>query len=82
MQINHDATRGVRIGEASNPGPGPKILQQLLGGLDIKSLLRDLLKQLLQEVASGQGGAGLLAALNQKPRKRKKKQRNKPSRAL
>ena len=80
--LSHDATKGTRIGEASNPGPGPKILQQLLGGLDIKSLLRDLLKQLLQEVASGQGGAGLLAAINQKPRKRKKKQRNKLSRAL
>ena len=80
--ISHDATKGTRIGEASNPGPGPKILQQLLGGLDIKSILRDLLKQLLQEVASGQGGAGLLAAINQKPRKRKKKQRNKLSRAL
>ncbi|CAE7788190.1 COG4, partial [Symbiodinium necroappetens] len=70
--LGHDATKGTRIGEASNPGPGPKLLQQLLGGLDIKSILRDLLKQLLQEVASGQSG----------PRKRKKKHRNKLSRAL
>ena len=80
--LGHDAIKGTRIGEASNPGPGPKLLQQLLGGLDIKSILRDLLKQLLQEVASGQSGAGLLAALNQKPRKRKTKHRNKLSRAL
>ena len=41
--IDHDALSGTRIGEASNPGPaGAGVLQELLGGLDLKSLLRDL----------------------------------------
>ena len=73
--IDHDALSGTRIGEASNPGPaGAGLLQELLGGLDLKNLLRDLLQQIIRETLAGKSAATLVAALGPKqPKKRKPK---------
>ena len=50
-QVSLDPHKAVRIGEASNPGPAaPNMLQELLKGLDVKSMLRDMLQQLLREM--------------------------------
>ena len=65
--IDHDALSGTRIGEASNPGPaGAGLLQELLGGLDLKNLLRDLLQQIIRETLAGKSAATLAAALGPK----------------
>ena len=83
QNIDHDALSGTRIGEASNPGPaGTGVLQELLGGLDLKGLLRDLLQQIVRETLSGKSAATLAAALGPKQPKKRKKKLKKPPRAL
>ena len=81
--IDHDALSGTRIGEASNPGPaGAGLLQELLGGLDLKNLLRDLLQQIIRETLAGKSAATLVAALGPKQPKKRKPKLKKPPRPL
>eukprot|EP00439_Symbiodinium_sp_Y106_P031065 s8623_g3.t1 len=81
--IDHDALSGTRIGEASNPGPaGAGLLQELLGGLDLKNLLRDLLQQIIRETLAGKSAATLVAALGPKQPKKRKPKLEKPPRPL
>ena len=76
-QGGHDPHAGVRIGEASHPGPKQPEggLQNLLQscGFDLKSMLRDMIKQLVAEVVGSLPGPAALAPLSAKAKKRRKK---------
>ena len=86
---DHCWSTGVRVGEASHPGPktqdASNRLAALFGGLDIKAMIMPLLTQLIQQAIADAFQANGLAVpaapaadVRQKRRRRKKKVRGKP----
>ena len=60
LQHNHDWKVGARIGEASNPGPGPETHSGLLEGLGLRELIRDMVREAVKEAIKEAFGAGFL----------------------